>query len=463
LDRANTAHTLLGYSFLIEQVAIAGSSTLPGSVDIDVTVQQAGVAPFYYDLSLVLSCKGITRILDGVESIIEAGEIKVFSFEGIPSTTDCLDKVSFTLHSPYSIEGRPIKFSQAYDGEVSLSLPIPASASAQSDEVDPGILFGLTLVGVYEDDSWTVVQSLHNDDVVDLSCVGENMSIRADTIGAVDAVDFWYNGGFWKREKRPIFALGGNRGDSLNIVFELGQPGTKTITAIAYSEAGAVTGNRTVTFSVLEAVDDAAKMYNPVLPDSSTISAYFTDAPSAQAASTAAPSSGTTDMPTSSPVTTFPSGQPNVRSPSTVAITTMTPVPVGTPTSNDNGEPNDLTTSPPTSDNAGNVHGFNTPATPNVMDLVDEMTNQQPKTGDDDNNRNPKLIAVIVGALAATAVILSLALYRVRRYKVLLAKGSIAEEADDTDSQETANQSNQGQIGYDFPLVDMESPVRPQY
>lgn len=432
----------MGYSFLIEQVAVAGSSTLPGSVDIDVSVQKGGVAPFYYALSLVLSCNGATRIVESVESMIEAGEIKVFSFDGIPATKECLEKVSFTLQSPYTIEGRPIKFAQGYDGEVSLSLPRPTNAlfhpDDMPDELDPGILFGLTLVRVQEDDSWTVVQSLHNNDVVDLSRVGENMSIRADTIGAVDNVEFWYNGGFWKGENSSPFTMGGNRGDSFNIVFDLGKPGTKKVTALAYNEAGAVIGNRTVTFSVLEAADESSQVYNPVLPDSATISAHFTDAPSAQIVSTAAPT-GQGDVPIPSPVA---SGVSNMPTSSPAATDTA-------PTSRNNGEPNDPTTSAPTSDNVDNVHDFNTPSTPDLI--------QQPKSSDDESDGNPKLIAAIVGTLVATAMILSLALHRGWRAKVLRAKRNA-----DTDSEGTTNQSLQGR-GHFFPHINMHAPVRPQY
>jgi hypothetical protein len=231
-----------------------------------VTLKQVGVAPFYYPLSLVVSCRGATRVLDSVETIIEAGDMKTFTFEGIPATKECLDKVSLTLTSPFAMEGRSIKFAQGYDGEVSLSLPSPRGNS------NSGSVFGLSMIRIYDDDSWSIVQALHDDDVVDLSKVGKHLSVRADIDGTIASVSFFYNGFLWENQKKAPFALGGSRGDLFNIVSILGEPGTKTITAIAHNAENIVVGNRTVTFSVLEIVNDPDTMYHPVLPDFSPVS-----------------------------------------------------------------------------------------------------------------------------------------------------------------------------------------------
>ena len=68
------------------------------------------------------------------------GDIKAFTIEGIPASQE-LDKVSLTLTSPFAMEGRPIKFAQGFDGEVSLSLP--------STPTNSGSRFVLFLVSIY--------------------------------------------------------------------------------------------------------------------------------------------------------------------------------------------------------------------------------------------------------------------------------------------------------------------------
>jgi hypothetical protein len=123
----------MGYNFIISSVAVAVSD-IPGYVDIDVNVTQSGVAPFYYPLSLVLDCSALDwpRDYGGVETIISERESKLFSFERIPATSECLGNVAFRLSSPYAYEGRPIKFAQGLNGTVSLILPTPPLADAKA-------------------------------------------------------------------------------------------------------------------------------------------------------------------------------------------------------------------------------------------------------------------------------------------------------------------------------------------
>jgi hypothetical protein len=120
----------MGYNFIVSSVNAAMSQT-PDMVDVDVTVTQIGVAPFYYPLSLVLDCSDLTwpRVYEGVEEIISEGESKLFSFVGISATPDCLGNVSLYLSCPTAYTERPIKFAQGTDGRVSLSIPMPETKS----------------------------------------------------------------------------------------------------------------------------------------------------------------------------------------------------------------------------------------------------------------------------------------------------------------------------------------------
>jgi hypothetical protein len=126
LQNARKWHAYLGYAFQVTEVAASASASASGA-DMDVTVKQAGVAPFYYDLDLVLECEGLPAPLKqgGVHELIEQGQSKTFSFKGVPVTPECLQHVSITLDSSYAYRGRPVQFAQGTSGTVVLQLPLP--------------------------------------------------------------------------------------------------------------------------------------------------------------------------------------------------------------------------------------------------------------------------------------------------------------------------------------------------
>jgi hypothetical protein len=124
LSNALFAHARMGYNFYVSQVAVKTSLTAM-TVDVDVTVTQIGVAPFYFDLSLVLECFGMTKqVASGVETIIEAGAFKNFSFARVPATAQCWSALTLSLASSYAYTGRPVKFAQG-NGTLVVSLPLP--------------------------------------------------------------------------------------------------------------------------------------------------------------------------------------------------------------------------------------------------------------------------------------------------------------------------------------------------
>jgi hypothetical protein len=115
----------MGYNFVLSGIHVAASRETPKQVDIDVVVTQIGVAPFYYELSLVLSCPDILpQSQEGVNTIIDEGDSQVFSFLGIPATAACLGNITLSLDSPYAYTDRPIKFAQGTDGIVQIKLPL---------------------------------------------------------------------------------------------------------------------------------------------------------------------------------------------------------------------------------------------------------------------------------------------------------------------------------------------------
>jgi hypothetical protein len=135
LEKARSAHARMGYNFQVTGVDAAASSS--GYVSVDVTVVQTGVAPFYYPLSLALSCPGTTVAVGGVEKLIEPGSSLAFAFKDVPADSSCLENVEITLQSSHVHDGRPVKFAQGTDGTVKLKLPLPLAASEPAPVAAP--------------------------------------------------------------------------------------------------------------------------------------------------------------------------------------------------------------------------------------------------------------------------------------------------------------------------------------
>lgn len=120
-------HTNMGYNFQIRTVAATAINN-NAAVKLDVTIEQIGYTPFYYPLSLSVNCKGIAtpRTASGVEKLIDQFQTSVYSVTGLPSTSDCLSSVSFTLTSPMIQPYRPMKWAQGINGIITLNIPLPS-------------------------------------------------------------------------------------------------------------------------------------------------------------------------------------------------------------------------------------------------------------------------------------------------------------------------------------------------
>ena len=128
IDEARATTDRMGYAFSIVEVSVAEGSA-EGTVDITATVSQDGIAPYYYDLDITLSCPGHSASMPGVDDIIEEASTLPFTFTSVPATSSCLDAISFSLDSSYELQGTPIKFAQGTtDGAtVDISLPLPST------------------------------------------------------------------------------------------------------------------------------------------------------------------------------------------------------------------------------------------------------------------------------------------------------------------------------------------------
>jgi hypothetical protein len=254
LKNALMAHAKMGYNFKVSQVAVARSSA-SGLVDIDVTLVQVGVAPFFYSLNLALDCPGIPSpiTLGGVETIVVPGDNKTFHFESIPATSLCFDKISLSLDSPYAFSGRPVLFAQGDEGTVSLSLPLPAVPSV----IKSGAVLGLALIN---SDTDTEISPLTSGDTINLMVVGSSLNLRADAYGTVNRVEFrWINddGAIGAHaEGAAPWAMGGNIGSDYRLTPYLQSPGSKTV-AIKALNGGIEVGSLTITFEVVDGISDS--------------------------------------------------------------------------------------------------------------------------------------------------------------------------------------------------------------
>lgn len=234
------AHDRLGYAFVVTAVDVSAEiddDDYDGSAfaELDITVEQVGIAPFYYPLSLHVRCDGQEYVTTGVESLIDRGEKRTFNFDTIPATEACLDRIEIFLDSPMSLPGRPIKFAQG-DGTVEVSVPFEGgSSSLESDEQ----LVRLTLV----QESGVDAGSLHNGAVLSSS---SSMSIRADASANVRGVAFRL-GEFSVTDFHRPFLLTDE--DLIAALFR--DVGEKDLTVRAYDNTGNQMGDRTVSFEVV--------------------------------------------------------------------------------------------------------------------------------------------------------------------------------------------------------------------
>lgn len=130
LRNANFIHAYMGYAFYVSEVAaITTSISSAHAVSVAVTITQLGVAPFYYDLNLMLQCENglVQKLQPGVNEIIQKGDFRTFTFTGVPATSACLGKVTLSLDSSYAYSGRPILLAQGSDGKVEVNIPVPGT------------------------------------------------------------------------------------------------------------------------------------------------------------------------------------------------------------------------------------------------------------------------------------------------------------------------------------------------
>lgn len=135
LERANIIHAYMGYAFHVSEIAVYTTKGSTELVDVSVQLVQAGIAPFYYDLQLQLSCNNgaVVLTMAGAERIIAKGESSIFQFRNIPATTNCLDKVTLSLQSSYAYPTRPIRFAQGNDGtNITFPIPLPPMVKYES-------------------------------------------------------------------------------------------------------------------------------------------------------------------------------------------------------------------------------------------------------------------------------------------------------------------------------------------
>lgn len=130
LANALEAHAVLGYSFVVTDVRLLYDEP---EISVGVSLEQIGVAPFYYDLSLEVDCYDLTEPLSASnvqKDLVSEGDTQTYLLPGLPATTQCLQAVSVQLVSSMQYPGTRIKFAQGTDGSMLLrDLPLPPGLS----------------------------------------------------------------------------------------------------------------------------------------------------------------------------------------------------------------------------------------------------------------------------------------------------------------------------------------------
>ena len=128
LENARKLHSRLGYNFQLINVALTTTGAASGRINIDATIRQVGVAPFYYPLYLDVYCNGIKRDNQYIGADLSTKNSRtVIEIKNIPATTSCLSALEFQLGS-YYLQGTPIKWAQG-NGRIVLNLPLPTDPS----------------------------------------------------------------------------------------------------------------------------------------------------------------------------------------------------------------------------------------------------------------------------------------------------------------------------------------------
>lgn len=134
LLNARHAHARMGYNYFVEAASAFSNGK---TVDLTLTVEQTGVAPFYYPLDLVASCSGFEGSTSGVDILVDVNQRGDFTIRGLPATSKCLDDITISLRSPNLYDGRPIKFAQN-DGTVNFRVPVPDATLSNSTPAPMG-------------------------------------------------------------------------------------------------------------------------------------------------------------------------------------------------------------------------------------------------------------------------------------------------------------------------------------
>ena len=379
LENTLHAHARMGYNFMISKVGVLSPDSLSEEsfVQIDVKIEQVGVAPFYYPLSLFLDCPDINSPIEigGIESLINEGDSKVVSFRNVPRTLKCMKAVQFHLNSTrYGLRNRPIKFAQGQHGIVELRIPLPSSLNEEPNSAtEPYIVYNLIDINVNVGKS---VAELKSGTSIDLARVGRAVTLQVDYYSSNlelqtenVTVEFHFNGRV-HREHRYPFLLAGHRGDVYARSLYISSTGIKTVRTIVFDKDNeSILLDSTILITVVDSTTDMHAISPVPVPApmmTRSISEVF------------AKYLFVTKTPTTSPV------------PAAVAPATGIPVNYF-------------------SDSSVEIHGFNTPSTPPLLMLEERRRRME--------FRYHVTIPIVSLAVVILLSLLSCLLYRRSRMK----------------------------------------------
>jgi hypothetical protein len=158
---ARYASSRMGYSFQITEIEtsealVTETNRVPKQVnssswiwqsnlvDVTVTIQQVGIAPFYYPLTMRLFCNNQAFSATGSTGrnlrrrLVDQFQSTKVLFRNIPATNDCLGKGVLVRLESYMLHPlNPIKFAQGTTGNVKFTVPLPPIRNFESGQQKP--------------------------------------------------------------------------------------------------------------------------------------------------------------------------------------------------------------------------------------------------------------------------------------------------------------------------------------
>jgi hypothetical protein len=274
-------HARMGYNFYVSDITVLLDVLVAvkerNTINIDVTIKQSGVAPFYYPLNVLLTCTGMIKpiVISGVEKLVKPSDEMPFRFNNVSATDSCLRSIQIYLESPYLYPQQRIKLAQEFVNESTggIDVFLPTPTNSDWDNAMNGVLMGFTLMEV-KDTASIPIRSIFDGDTIDLLDVGKRLSIRGDvnetsssgSKSTIHHIIFSWGGKTKVISTGSPWALNGYDDDGNFVTVRyLANIGSKTVTAKAYNNNNQLIGYLSVNFTIINTMSPKTTRPRPTI------------------------------------------------------------------------------------------------------------------------------------------------------------------------------------------------------